>query len=81
MIATIIPPASNLSAATLELVDAVWTPNVGINFEYRFLNASGEICSARKRVDFDGADYANWGGGDDSYVIECVATKLGLTIA
>lgn len=74
----ITPPASNLSAVELELIDPVWTPDVGINFEYRLLNAEGEICSARKRVDFTGDDYANWGGGGDSYVIEKVAASLGL---
>jgi hypothetical protein len=77
----ITPPASNLSAVELELIDPVWTPNVGINFEYRLLNFDGEICSARKRVDFNGSDYAAWGSGDDSYVIESVAAKLGLTVA
>ena len=78
---SITPPTFNLSAVELELIDPNWVPNVGINFEYRFLNADGEICSTRKRVDFNGADYANWGGGDDVYVIESVAAKLGLTVA
>lgn len=81
MTIAIIPPVSNLSATSLELIDPSWTPNVGINFEYRLLNSDGEICSSRKRVDFDGADYAGWGGGDDIYVIESVAAKLGLTPA
>jgi hypothetical protein len=81
MTIAITPPSSNLSATALELIDPSWTPNVGINFEYRLLNSDGEICSPRKRVDFDGTDYANWGGGDDSYVIERVAAKLGLTVA
>ena len=81
MTLAIIPPASNLSGRTLELIDPVWTQNVGINFEYRLLNVDGDICSARKRVDFDGSDYQNWPSGDDSYVAQKVAAKLGLTPA
>lgn len=78
----IVPPSWNLSAVELELIDAVPTPNVGINYEYRLLNKDGEICSARKRVDFDGADYSNWGTGDDvAYICGCVAAKLGLVVA
>jgi hypothetical protein len=76
------PPATNASARELELIDAVHTPNKGINYEYRLLNADGEICSPRKRVDFDGEDYANWAAGDDvAYICGCVAKKLGLTPA
>lgn len=75
-------PAWNSSAVELELVDAAHTPNVGINYEYHFLNVNGEICSARKRVDFDGDDYQNWGAGDDvTYICGCVASKLGISVA
>ena len=81
MTLAIVPPASNLSGHTLELVDPSWIPNVGIDFEYRFLNTDGEICSPRKRVLFDGADYENWPSGDDVYVAEKVAAKLGLSTA
>ena len=77
----IVPPSWNLSAVELELIDAVHTPNKGINYEYRLLNKDGEICSPRKRVDFDGDDYAKWGTGDDvAYICGCVAKKLNLTL-
>lgn len=78
----IVPPSWNLSAVELELIDAIPTPNVGIDYEYRLLNSLGEICSPRKRVSFDGEDYENWGPGDDvAYICGCVAAKLGLTVA
>lgn len=78
---SIIPPPFNVSATQLEIIDPVWQPNVGINFEYRFLNADNEICSTRKRIMFDGEDYANWGAGDDVAVIHAIAAKLGVEVA
>ena len=77
----ITPPSANLSAVTLEVIDPGWTPNVGINFEWRLLNADGEICSPRKRVMFDGEAYAAWGEGDDEdIIIRSLAEKLGLEV-
>lgn len=78
---TITPPAENLSACTLEIVDPSWTPNVTLNFEYRLLNAAGEICSPRKRAQLTPEQYAAWGSGDDAYVARCIATNVGLTPA
>lgn len=76
----ITPPDSNLSATQLEIIDPQWTPNVTINFEWRLLNAEGEICSPRKRAELTADQYENWGSGDDSYVCVCIAENVGLEI-
>lgn len=77
----IVPPATNLSATQLEIVDPQWVPNVTMNFEWRLLNADNEVCSTRKRAELTPAQYAAWGADDDAYVCECIATNVGLTPA
>lgn len=64
----------------LECVDTVVDLGVGLNTEYRILNASGEIVSARKRASLTPAQYAAW-TGSDTFVCECIAENVGLTPA
>lgn len=77
---SITPPASNLSATQLEIIDPQWVPNVTINFEWRLLNEDNEICSPRRRAQLTEEQYTAWGSGDDSYVCECIAENVGLEV-
>lgn len=71
-------PSFPHSATQLECVDTVVTLGVGLNTEYRLLDDSGQIVSARLRNSLTEEQYNAW-TGEDEFVCKCVAENVGLT--
>lgn len=72
-------PCFNGPAVWLECIDTQVNLGVGLNTEFRLLNAAGEMVSARERASLTDEQYNAW-VGDDAFVCECIAENKGLSL-
>ena len=83
MITPITPvPGWPKQGVSLRVDDGHVTLGDTTNFQWAILDEDGQITTGPARVALTPDQYTNWPAGeDDTYVMACVATNLGLTIA